>query len=80
MDQLLSHEGVIRIGVFAVVLLAMMTLESVLPRRGQTLGRGERWPANLGIVVVDTILARLLIPLPPVAAAIWAAGAGASTR
>ena len=76
MDQLLSHEGVIRIGVFAVVLLAMMTLESVLPRRGQTLGRGERWPANLGIVVFDTILARLLIPLPPVAAAIWAAENG----
>jgi sterol desaturase/sphingolipid hydroxylase (fatty acid hydroxylase superfamily) len=76
MNQLVSHEGIIRIGVFAGVLLAMMALEALLPRRKQTLGRGERWPANLGIVVVDTVLARLLIPLPPVAAAVWAAENG----
>jgi sterol desaturase/sphingolipid hydroxylase (fatty acid hydroxylase superfamily) len=72
MHQLLSHEGFIRIGIFAGVLAGMMLLEAVLPRRTRALGRSARWPANLGIVVVDTIVARLLIPLPPAAAALWA--------
>jgi len=76
MDQILTHEGMIRIGVFAGVLIAMMALETLLPRRKRTLGRRDRWPANLGIVVVDTILARILIPLPPVAVALWAAENG----
>lgn len=73
MDQMLSNEGVIRIGVFAGTLLAMMVLEALLPRRTRVLGRAERWSANLGVVIVDTIVARLLIPVPPVAAALWAA-------
>ncbi len=72
MEQVLTNEGAIRIGVFAGVLVAMMALEALLPRRKRTLGRGARWPANLMIVVVDTIVARLLIPLPPVAVALWA--------
>ncbi|WNJ99677.1 sterol desaturase family protein [Thalassospiraceae bacterium LMO-JJ14] len=72
MHQILSNEGVIRIGVFAGVLIVMMLLEAVLPRRNRTLGRSVRWPANLGIVVVDTLIARLLIPLPPAAVALWA--------
>jgi sterol desaturase/sphingolipid hydroxylase (fatty acid hydroxylase superfamily) len=76
MQQLMSHEGAIRIGVFAGVLVAMMLLEALLPRRKRTLGRGVRWTANLGIVVIDTVVARLLIPLPPAAAAVWAADNG----
>lgn len=76
MQQLLSHEGAIRIGVFAGVLVVMMLAEALLPRRSRSLGRGNRWPANLGIVVIDTLVARLLIPLPPAAAALWAAENG----
>lgn len=76
MQQLLSHEGAIRIGVFAGVLVVMMLAEALLPRRSRSLGRGKRWPANLGIVVIDTLVARLLIPLPPAAAALWAAENG----
>jgi len=76
MQQLMSHEGAIRIGVFVGVLVAMMVLEALLPRRKRTLGRGVRWTANLGIVVIDTVVARLLIPLPPAAAAVWAAENG----
>jgi len=76
MQYVLSHEGMIRIGIFAGVLLCMMLLEALLPRRQRTLARSARWPANLGIVVVDTLVARLLIPLPPAAAALWAAENG----
>ncbi len=76
MEQLLTNEGMIRIGVFGGVLVAMMAIEALVPRRERTLGRGERWPANLLIVAVDTVLARILIPLPPVAVALWAAENG----
>jgi len=72
----MSHEGAVRIGVFAGVLLCMIVLEAAMPRRNRALSRRARWPANLGIVVVDTLVARLLIPLPPAAAALWATDNG----
>lgn len=76
MESILSNEGLIRLSVFAGVLIGMMVLEALLPRRRRQLGRDVRWTSNLGIVVVDTIVARLLIPLPPVAAALWASENG----
>ncbi len=79
MDALLSNEGLVRIGVFAGLLVLMIGLEALAPRRRRQLSRKDRWPANLGIVVVDTLAARLLIPLPPAAAALWAAEHGIGT-
>ncbi len=72
MQTILSQEGIIRIAVFLGVMAVMMILEAALPRRIRGLTRVQRWPANLGIVVADTVLARLVIPLPPVAVAVWA--------
>src|SRR3974390_1131126 len=34
---------------------------------------GDRWPNNLGVVVVDTLLVRLLLPVPAVGLAVLAA-------
>ena len=76
MESILSNEGLIRLSVFGGVLIAMMILEALLPRRKRELGRDVRWTSNLGIVVIDTIVARLLIPIPPVAAALWASENG----
>ena len=76
MESILSNESLIRLSVFVGVLIGMMVLEALLPRRGRELGRGVRWTSNLGIVVVDTLVARLLIPVPPVAAALWASENG----
>lgn len=76
MHDILADESMIRIAVFTGVLLVMMALEAMLPRRKCKLARVARWPANLGIVVVDTLLARVILPLPPVAAALWAADMG----
>ena len=76
MESILSNEGLIRLSVFIGILVGMMVLEAMLPRRKRELGRGVRWTSNLGIVVIDTIVARLLIPIPPVAAALWAAENG----
>ncbi len=76
MEQLLSNEAAIRMAAFIGVMVVMMALEAALPRRPREVPRTQRWPANLGIVVVNTVLARLLLPLPPVAVAFWAADNG----
>lgn len=76
MDALLTHEGPIRLGIFAGVLVTMALLEWLLPRRQLTLGRGRRWFANLAIVVVDTLALRLLFPVLAVGAAVAAQASG----
>lgn len=69
----LDHESVIRLSSFLTVLLAMMLWEQRQPRRSLSLGRWQRWPANLGIIVVDSLILRLIFPLLAVEAAHWAA-------
>jgi sterol desaturase/sphingolipid hydroxylase (fatty acid hydroxylase superfamily) len=59
---ILASEPLIRLGFFAGVLAIMALWELVAPRRDQAIGRAWRWPNNLGIVVVDTIVVRLLFP------------------
>nr|WP_245198120.1 sterol desaturase family protein [Sphingomonas kaistensis] len=50
----------------------MALAELAAPRRRQAVGRALRWPANLGIVALDTLLVRLLFPIAAVGAAIFA--------
>lgn len=69
-------EGTARLGVFAATLIAFAVLEALFPRIGSDYPRSKRWPANLGIVVIDTLLARLLLPGITVAACLWAASRG----
>jgi len=71
-ESLLAYEPLIRIGAFAGVLLAMMLWERLAPRRPQAIGRRARWPSNLGVVVVDTVVVRLLVAVPPVGLALVA--------
>jgi sterol desaturase/sphingolipid hydroxylase (fatty acid hydroxylase superfamily) len=40
----------------------MALWEFLTPRRPQSVGRGLRWPNNLGLVVLDTLIVRLLFP------------------
>jgi sterol desaturase/sphingolipid hydroxylase (fatty acid hydroxylase superfamily) len=63
MIELLRHESIIRLGCFFTVLLAMMLWEWRRPRRTLSLPRTRRWPANLGIIVVDSIVLRLVFPI-----------------
>jgi sterol desaturase/sphingolipid hydroxylase (fatty acid hydroxylase superfamily) len=46
------------------------------PRRSLTVGRKPRWPNNLGILVVDALAVRLIIPTAAVGFAILAAERG----
>jgi sterol desaturase/sphingolipid hydroxylase (fatty acid hydroxylase superfamily) len=70
MAGFLAGELWIRRGIGAGVCAALAGGEAVAPRRTQAIGRWIRWPNNLGILVVDTIILRLLFPAAAVGAAI----------
>lgn len=67
MDEKL--EVFIRLTCFGSVLLAMLLWELLAPRRHLTVKRPWRWSSNLGLVVINGILARLVMPLTAVGAA-----------
>jgi sterol desaturase/sphingolipid hydroxylase (fatty acid hydroxylase superfamily) len=69
-------ELVIRIAAAAAVFTVMAGWELVAPRRPWSVGRRPRWPHNLGILVVDALAVRILIPTAAVGAALFAAGNG----
>jgi sterol desaturase/sphingolipid hydroxylase (fatty acid hydroxylase superfamily) len=75
-EVLLAHEPLIRLSAFVGVFVVMAVWEIVAPRRPQAISRAVRWPNNLGIVVVDTVLLRLVFPAAAVGAALFAAGKG----
>jgi sterol desaturase/sphingolipid hydroxylase (fatty acid hydroxylase superfamily) len=72
----MDTELIIRLGAGATVFAVMALWEVLAPRRALSAGRVRRWPANLGIVVVDQIAVRLLIPLAAVGVAVIAAQNG----
>src|SRR5262245_25224211 len=71
-----TAELTIRLGAFAGVFLAMTLWELLAPRRPWAVGRAARWPSNLGMVVVDALLVRLLIPVAAVGVALIASERG----
>jgi sterol desaturase/sphingolipid hydroxylase (fatty acid hydroxylase superfamily) len=68
----ITAEPIIRLSFFLGVLLLMVLWELLTPRRQQAVGRGLRWPNNLGLVVLDTLVVRLLFPFAGVGMAFLA--------
>ena len=60
----------IRLGAFVGVLAVMASWEVLAPRRRHAVGRGTRWPGNLGIVALDTLFVRLVFPTAAVGVAL----------
>lgn len=54
----------------------MASWEVITPRRALRTSRTKRWLTNIGIVVINTLIVRLLIPVAAVAAAVVAAEEG----
>ncbi len=63
MNELLHYEPIIRLACFVAILIIMMLWEWHQPRRPLGLPRTQRWPANLGIILVDGLTVRLLFPV-----------------
>ncbi len=66
----------IRLGFFLGVFAMIALWEIAAPRRASALGRALRWTANLGLVVLNTILLRLLFPAAAVGMALFAQARG----
>lgn len=72
----LEHEALIRLGFFVGVFALVGTWEVLAPRCALTVAKGPRWAANLGLVVLNTVLLRLALPLAAVGLAAFAADHG----
>jgi sterol desaturase/sphingolipid hydroxylase (fatty acid hydroxylase superfamily) len=71
-DTILSNQASVRLGIFFFVLVAMAVWEVVAPRRGRRMTRVARWPHNIAVAVVNTILVRVLFPTAAVGMALYA--------
>jgi len=74
--RLLDHQAAVRLGFFLGVLALMMALEAAVPRRALAVSRARRWPGNIGIVILDSLLVRALIPTAAVGVAAYAEAHG----
>jgi sterol desaturase/sphingolipid hydroxylase (fatty acid hydroxylase superfamily) len=68
--MLSENEPLLRFVAFAGVLAALAGWEVFAPRRRREMPRAWRWPGNLGVVVIDTLLVRLLFPTAVVGLAV----------
>ncbi|MEW6599466.1 MAG: sterol desaturase family protein [Nitrospirota bacterium] len=66
----MGNEAVIRLGFFFGVLTVMAVWELLSPRRVLTMSKLTRWLSNLGIVVIDSFILRLIFPVLAVGVAV----------
>ena len=69
-------EAVIRLVCFASVFAAMALWELAAPRRRLKVVKPLRWASNLGLVVLNTVLLRFMVPMGAVGMAVIADGRG----
>jgi sterol desaturase/sphingolipid hydroxylase (fatty acid hydroxylase superfamily) len=73
MTEFLSlHEPLFRLTIFASTLAAMALWELAAPRRTSRMSRWQRWPTNLALSALGTLLVRLALPLVAAATAVEA--------
>ena len=67
--DLINHEPAVRLGAFAAGLLVVAACEALAPRRERAVGRLARWPHNLALVALNTLLVRAVVPISAVSLA-----------
>ena len=73
-DQwLLAHEPTVRLGFFLTIFAVMALWEVAAPRRTLTVSKAVRWGNNIGLVVLNTLVLRVLFPIAAVGVALFAA-------
>jgi sterol desaturase/sphingolipid hydroxylase (fatty acid hydroxylase superfamily) len=75
-ETLFAYEPLIRLAMFAGVFVVMAVWELLAPRRPQAVARNWRWPNNLGVVALDVLLVRVLLPITAVGLALIAEAHG----
>lgn len=69
-QAVLETEPVVRLAFFFVILIAVGIGEALMPRRKRSLTRLTRWPSNLGIVALNTLMLRILSPITAIGVAL----------
>ena len=60
-EFIMANEPAIRLSVFLGIFALVAIAEALAPRRRRSLSRLARWPNNIGVVVVNT----LVVPATP---------------
>jgi sterol desaturase/sphingolipid hydroxylase (fatty acid hydroxylase superfamily) len=68
----MASEAIVRLAAFGAVFAAVALWELAAPRRRPRFSRRERWPHNLGLLLVDVVVLRLVAPGAAVAVALVA--------
>lgn len=71
-----QHEALLRAICFVGIFAAVAVVELLLPRRRLLTSKARRWFANVGIVLIDTAILRLVFPLTAAAFAACTTGKG----
>src|SRR5262245_53935649 len=72
----LDFELVLRGGAFLVIFALLAGWEYLAPARVLRLPRAQRWQANLGLAVVNTLVIRFVVPSSAIAVAMVASSEG----
>ena len=75
-DWLLANEPTVRLSFFIGIFATMAVWEMLAPRRALMLSKAMRWGNNIGLVVLNTVLLRLLFPAAAVGMAAFAVRQG----
>ncbi|MCZ7566114.1 MAG: sterol desaturase family protein [Burkholderiales bacterium] len=75
-DTLLGAEPLVRFGAFLGVFAAVALWEAAAPRRDRAFARRARWPHNLGLLLVDAAVLRVVAPGVAIAVALAAEAQG----
>src|SRR6056297_3348470 len=75
-DWIAAHEILVRGASFVTVFALMAIWEIRAPARALTISKSLRWANNIGLVVLNTVLLRLVFPAAAVGMAAWVASEG----
>jgi sterol desaturase/sphingolipid hydroxylase (fatty acid hydroxylase superfamily) len=70
-EFIVSHEATIRMTFFVGIFVIVALIELAVPRRPLTTPKAGRWFANIGIVIINTVVLRLLVPAGAVGISVW---------
>lgn len=73
---IITNEPAVRLAFFLAIFAIVAILEALVPRRPLSISRANRWFANIGIVIINTALLRLIFPAAGVGMSVWVKGHG----
>lgn len=75
-EFVVHNEAAVRLAFFVSIFTAVALAELVLPRRTLMTSKVSRWVANIGIVVIDAAVVRLIFSGAAVGTALWVSERG----